>query len=232
MRALQAHLVELGVSFRWRAPVDGLAVEGDRVTGVRVTEAVEGAAPDALAGASYRRTTIEADEVVLAAGVWSDGLARDVGLRLPLRAGKGYSVTLSDPPERPSTPALLSEGRVAITPLASGVRFGGTMEITGVREGVSASRMRGIVKSVLRAFPAFTAEAFAGAPVWYGFRPCSPDGLPYLGRGGRLSNLIVATGHAMMGVSLAPVTGRLVGELLEGKRPSLPLEALSPDRYA
>jgi D-amino-acid dehydrogenase len=236
MRALQAHLVELGVSFRWRAPVDGLAIEGDRVTGVRVTEAIgdgaAGAAPDALPGASYRKTTIEADEVVLAAGVWSDGLARDVGLRLPLRAGKGYSVTLSDPPERPSTPALLSEGRVAITPLASGVRFGGTMEITGVREGVSASRMRGIVKSVLRAFPAFTAEAFAGAPVWYGFRPCSPDGLPYLGRGGRLSNLIVATGHAMMGVSLAPVTGRLVGELLEGKRPSLPLEALSPDRYA
>lgn len=176
--------------------------------------------------------SIPADEVVLAAGVWTQGLARALGLRLPLRAGKGYSVTLADPPQRPSTPALLSEGRVAITPLARGVRFGGTMEITGAREGVSASRVRGIARSVVRAFPAFTPEAITQAPVWYGFRPCSPDGLPYLGRTRRVGNVIVATGHAMMGVSLAPVTGRLVGELLSGERPSLPLEALSPDRYA
>jgi len=251
MRALQAHLVELGVTFRWGARVEGLAMHGDRIEGVRVTEAgaaaVREAAPDGrtagaardpttatpTAPAGTRRTaSIAADEVVLAAGVWTEGLARALDLRLPLRAGKGYSVTLADPPQRPSTPALLSEGRVAITPLEAGVRFGGTMEITRAQEGVSASRMRGIVKSVLRAFPAFTAEAFASAPVWYGFRPCSPDGLPYLGRTGRARNLIVATGHAMMGVSLAPVTGRLVGELLAGERPSLPLEALSPDRYA
>ena len=250
MRALQAHLVELGVTFRWGARVEGLEMNGDLIEGVRVSETGSGPAKgDAAAGparpagarpagtpasqaGSYRNATIAADEVVLAAGVWSGGLARALGLRLPLRAGKGYSVTLADPPQRPSTPALLSEGRVAITPLETGVRFGGTMEITGVREGVSASRMRGIVKSVLRAFPGFTAEAFADAPVWYGFRPCSPDGLPYLGRTGRARNLIVATGHAMMGVSLAPVTGRLVGELLAGERTSLPLETLSPDRYA
>lgn len=243
MRALQAHLIELGVTFRWGARVEGLEILGGRIAGVRVSEAVAGPAKEGGPGASTagipagpagsRHTAaIAADEVVLAAGVWTEGLARALDLRLPLRAGKGYSVTLADPPQRPSTPALLSEGRVAITPLEAGVRFGGTMEITGVREGVSASRMRGIVKSVLRAFPAFTAEAFAGAPVWYGFRPCSPDGLPYLGRTARARNLIVATGHAMMGVSLAPVTGRLVGELLAGERPSLALEPLSPDRYA
>lgn len=244
MNALQAHLIDLGVRFRWRAQVEGLDVRAGRVEAIRVRE-VDGSASGGgastsadAAGASGApagaggTVALPVDEVVLAAGVWTEGLARALDLRLPLRAGKGYSVTLADPPQRPSTPALLSEGRVAITPLESGVRFGGTMEITGVREGVSASRVRGIARSVVRAFPAFTPEAITHAPVWYGFRPCSPDGLPYLGRTQRARNVIVATGHAMMGVSLAPVTGRLVGELLSGERPSLPLEALSPDRYA
>ncbi|MEJ2291683.1 MAG: FAD-dependent oxidoreductase [Deinococcales bacterium] len=230
MRALQAHLEEIGVAFRWGVRVDGMEVTGDRVQGVRVT-GIAGAehpiARDAIGG-----VTITADEVVLAAGVWSEGLARSVGLRLPMRAGKGYSMTLRDPPERPSTPALLAEGHVAVTPLETGVRFGGTMELTGTRGGVNARRVRGIVRSVQRVFPAITPEAFANEPVWYGFRPCSPDGLPYLGRSGSLRNLVVATGHAMIGVSLAPVTGKLVAELLAGSTPSLPLEALSPDRYA
>ena len=230
MRALQHHLEEIGVAFRWGVRVDGLEVNGDRVVGVRVGEV--GAARRPAGQAGTLGVTVTADEVVLAAGVWSEGLARSVGLRLPLRAGKGYSMTLERPPERPSTPAILSEGHVAVTPFERGVRFGGTMELTGVRQGVSASRVRGIVRSVQRVFPAMTAEVFADAPVWYGFRPCSPDGLPYLGRSGSLRNLIVATGHAMIGMSLAPVTGKLVAELLAGRAPSLPLEALSPDRYA
>jgi D-amino-acid dehydrogenase len=248
MDALQAHLVDLGVKFRWRTQVEGLDVRAGRVEAIRVREAAGGPAEGSASGArptaagapdgagtpagARGSVSLPVDDVVLAAGVWTQGLARALDLRLPLRAGKGYSVTLADPPQRPSTPALLSEGRVAITPLERGVRFGGTMEITGVREGVSASRVRGIARSVLRAFPAFTPEAITAAPVWYGFRPCSPDGLPYLGRTQRVRNVIVATGHAMMGVSLAPVTGSLVAQLLSGERPSLPLEALSPDRYA
>jgi D-amino-acid dehydrogenase len=230
MRALQEHLEETGVAFRWGVRVDGLEVSGDRVGGVRVSEAGQTRRPDSHAGTLG--VTLTADEVVLAAGVWSEELARSVGLRLPMRAGKGYSMTVSDPPERPSTPAILSEGHVAVTPFERGVRFGGTMELTGVRQGVSASRVRGIVRSVQRVFPAITPEVFASVPVWYGFRPCSPDGLPYLGRSGSLRNLTVATGHAMIGMSLAPVTGKLVAELLAGRPPSLPLEALSPDRYS
>jgi len=223
MHTLQSELTNEGVRFRWGARVDGLLRRGERVEAVRVAEtaAGEGAGP----------ATIAADEVVLASGVWSQGLARDLGLRLPMRAGKGYSMTLADPPQRPSTPAILSEGHVAVTPLETGVRFGGTMEIAGMRGGVSPSRVRGIVASVQRVFPAIGMQAFEREPVWYGFRPCSPDGLPYLGRTRVARNLIVATGHAMLGVSLAPVTGLLVSELLQGRPPSVPLTALDPDRY-
>jgi D-amino-acid dehydrogenase len=85
---------------------------------------------------------------------------------------------------------------------------------------------------VSRYLPEFTAEDFREIRPWCGLRPCSPDGLPYLGRFARYKNLAVATGHAMMGVSLAPITGRLMAELLSGEAPSISTEALSPDRYS
>lgn len=226
---LQSRLAEMGVAFRWNTRVDGLERDGSVIRRLRLAAADGGrGAPSTSAPGEE----LEADAVVLAAGVWSGGLARSLGLRLPMRAGKGYSMTLAGPPERPATPAILSEGHVALSPLAGGVRIGGTMEITGVREGISESRLRGIKRSVKRALPAFGDGAFAGVRPWYGFRPTTPDGLPYLGRSARATNLVVATGHAMMGVSLAPVTGKLVGEVLQDLPASLPLGLLSPDRYA
>lgn len=222
MRTLRSRLEEDHVAFLWGVAVESLAADRGRVRGVRVAPTQANVQP---------RELIEADEVVLAAGIWSEALARPLGLRMPMRAGKGYSMTLGDAPELPSTPVMLAEGRVAVSPLIDGVRFGGTMEITGIREGVSSNRVRGIVKSAIQAFPSFREEHFRSAPVWYGFRPCSPDGLPYVGRTRHVENLIIATGHAMMGISLAPVTGRIVAELLEGRPTDLPVEALSPDRY-
>jgi D-amino-acid dehydrogenase len=229
MRTLQDEARNSGVAFRWGACVERLERTSDEIRRLHLIEDDDGSGPPA---SSPRRVTLEADDVVLAAGVWSERLARSAGLRLPMRAGKGYSLTLSAPSMRPSTPAILSEGHVALAPMGTGVRFGGTMEVTGLREGVSESRVRGIKRSVQRVFPDLGEEAFAGVVPWYGFRPTSPDGLPYVGRYGGVRNLVVATGHAMIGVSLAPATGRLVGELLLGGSPSHPLEALSPDRYA
>lgn len=216
MSSLRVHLKSEQVEFCWNTAVQGLAVDGARVAGVLVEDG----------------TLMPADEVVLAAGVWSGDLARSAGLRIPMLAGKGYSMTVGDPPERPSTPVILSEGRVAVSPLRDSVRFGGTMEVTGVREGVAAGRVRGIVKSVIDAFPTFREEEFSSTTVWYGFRPFSPDGLPYLGRTRRVRNLTIATGHAMMGVSLAPITGMIVSDLLQGQAPRQPIELLSPDRYS
>ena len=106
------------------------------------------------------------------------------------------------------------------------------MEIAGNDLSVNPRRVAGIVKSVPRYYPAFSEADFADLPTWSGLRPVSPDGLPYLGRTKKWSNVVVATGHAMMGLSLGPVSGKLVGEVLAGESPSIALELLNPDRFA
>jgi len=112
------------------------------------------------------------------------------------------------------------------------LRVGGTMELTGIDTTVDPARVRGIVKAVPRYLPDFEPGDFEGVPAWAGLRPCPPDGLPYVGRTRRFRNLTVATGHSMMGVSLAPITGRLVAAMLAGAPPSIDVAALSPDRYS
>jgi D-amino-acid dehydrogenase len=175
---------------------------------------------------------VTADEYVLCAGIWSTALARDLGLRLPMQAGKGYSLTLPEPRRLPSLGAILTEARVAVTPMGSALRVGGTMELTGLDESIDAARVRGIVNAVARYYPEFAASDFARVPAWCGLRPCSPDGIPYVGRFERYRNLSAATGHAMMGVSLGPITGKLMAEILSDEKPSLDIAALRPDRYA
>jgi D-amino-acid dehydrogenase len=175
---------------------------------------------------------IEADELVLCAGVWSTQLVRDLAIALPMQAGKGYSLTLDPAPVRPRVCAILSEARVAMTPMGGGVRFGGTMELTSIDETINPIRVSGIVKSVARYYPDVTPSHFEHASILSGLRPCSPDGLPYIGRFDRFENLSTATGHAMMGVSLAPITGKLIAEVVSDEPPSLPITALRPDRYS
>ena len=175
---------------------------------------------------------IQADEFVLCAGIWSSELARELGLRLPMQAGKGYSLTVEKGSMSARRCAILSEARAAMTPMGGMLRFGGTMEITDIDETVDRARVRGIAKSIGTYFPEMTPEVLARAVIRTGLRPCSPDGLPYVGRFSRFANLSAATGHAMMGVSLAPITGTLIAEVLSGERTSIPIAALSPDRYA
>jgi D-amino-acid dehydrogenase len=100
-----------------------------------------------------------------------------------------------------------------------------------LNETVAPARVRGIQRSFCQYYPAFTETDFAGIEPWKGLRPCSPDGLPYLGRSKKITNLIVATGHAMMGLSLGGITGKLVGQLLLEEKPSVDLQLLDPERY-
>lgn len=213
--ALQAECARLGVAFTWQAEVRRLRAAGSR-----------------LAAAQIDTAEVEFDELVLCGGSWSPVLMRELGLRLPLQAGKGYSLTLPHPRELPQLCSILTEARLAVTPMGTGLRFGGTMEIAGLTETINPARVRGIINSVPEYFPKFTPADFAGVTPWQGLRPCSPDGLPYLGRTAKYENLVVATGHAMMGMSLSPITGQLVSELVSGEKPAFPLELLSPDRFA
>jgi len=178
------------------------------------------------------RGAVDADEFVICGGAWTAEIARQLKLRLPMQAGKGYSLTLPTPRKQPAHAMILSEARVAVTPMGSALRFGGTMEITGNDLSVNPARIRGIVKAVTTYLPDFSADDLQQVQPWAGLRPCSPDGLPYIGRFASFDNLSVAAGHAMMGLSLGPITGKLMSELLSGAAPSIPIERLSPDRYA
>ncbi len=216
MDGLQTRLEDSGCEFVWNAEVTGLRENGGVVEAVATTEG-----------------DIESDEFVVSGGVWSSELLRQCGLSLPMQAGKGYSLTLSQPAQLPTVCSILTEARVAVTPIGTALRFGGTMEIVGNDESISDSRVKGIIHSVSDYYPRFSPNDFAGLTPWVGLRPCSPDGLPYLGRTRRFKNLIVSTGHAMMGISLALVSGQMVADLVDHK----PIEGIdglglmSPDRY-
>ena len=215
MAALVGQLIKAGARFSWQTDVEGWRVQNERIVAARTS------AGDILA-----------DEYVLAGGVWSSELAREVGHALPMEAGKGYSLTLDAPPRLPRLCAILSEARVAMTPMDRSLRFGGTMELAGVDTEVDLARVRGIAESVGRYLPDFPARIFQSVRAWSGLRPCSPDGLPYLGRWPEPANLVAATGHAMMGVSLGPVTGELVAEIISDEAPSIALDLVRPDRFA
>jgi D-amino-acid dehydrogenase len=148
-----------------------------------------------------------------------------------MQAGKGYSLTLAQPRQLPTICCIFTKARVAVTPMSGALRFGGTMEIAGLNEEINPVRVRGIVNSVPKYFPEFSPDDFAGVQPWCGLRPCSPDGLPYVGRTARYANLAIATGHAMMGLSLGPITGKLMAEILSDEEPSLEIDLLNPDRY-
>jgi D-amino-acid dehydrogenase len=187
--------------------------------------------PSAVRAAMTTQGEIGGDEFVLAAGSWTPVLARALGLRLPMQPGKGYSLTLDSPRQLPRRSLILEEARVAVTPMGSSLRVGGTMELAGYDLRINPPRIRGMTRSLSRYLPAFRPEDFASIRPWCGLRPCTPDGLPYVGRTRRWPNVVVASGHAMMGVSMGPITGKLVSEIVSGDAPSVDLAGLSAERF-
>lgn len=170
--------------------------------------------------------------VVLATGSWSREVAALLGVNIPMVAGRGYSITTDDERFRVNYPSVLMEGRVAITPMNGRTRFGGTMEITSMKVPARMQRVKGILDAVKRYFPEFEIPMPAPEQVWYGYRPCSADGLPYIGRTSRMKNLIVATGHSMLGLSLGAGTGKLVAEIADEHTPSMDIRPFNADRFA
>lgn len=214
MDGLRARILEMGAEI----------VEGTEVTGLKSA----GGGVVSLNGVAVP----PASQIVLACGSWTGDLLKSIGKRLPMQAGKGYSLTLDSPRELPELCSILSEAKVAVTPINGQLRFAGTMEICGNDLSVNPRRVHGIVRSACQYFPSYGEEDFQDVRPWAGLRPCSPDGLPYIGRVSGYSNLTVATGHSMMGVSMGPMTGRLVAEILGATAPSLDISKLDPMRFS
>jgi D-amino-acid dehydrogenase len=174
----------------------------------------------------------EADAVVLATGSWSRQVAALMDVKVAMMPGRGYSYTLENSPYKVNYPAVLIEGRAAITPMdGNKIRFGGTMEITSHKTPPRSNRVQGILDAVKRYYPEFDIPMPTMDKIWYGYRPVSADGLPYIGRSKKIDNLVVATGHSMLGLSLGAGTGKLVSEILQGKPTSMNITPFNPDRF-
>jgi D-amino-acid dehydrogenase len=214
VRALADFLVARGVPIHTGVPVTGFETQGERVTALQT-------ASGALA----------ADEFVLASGAWSASLLRGLRIRLLQQPGKGYSVALENPPRLPAIPAVLREAKVAVTPMDNFLRFAGTLELAGLDTSITQRRVDAILKALPQYFDDLDLTGVDRRGTWSGLRPCTPDGLPYLGRFRRYPNLVAATGHAMIGITMAPATGKLVSQIVQGLEPEIDIGALGPERF-
>jgi D-amino-acid dehydrogenase len=204
------------VELRTRAEVADVTVRGQAATGVRLSDG----------------EALEADAVVLATGAYSPELARRLGLDLPLQPAKGYH--LDRTPREGETPALrttcmLGETSVFCTPMDGFLRFAGTLEFSGANHEIRRSRLEQLTKSASEYLEG-VGEAESRSE-WCGLRPCIADGLPAVGPVPGCAGAFIATGHAMLGLTLGPVTGKLVSEYVLDGSTSLDIGALGPDRF-
>ena len=234
MQQLPALLEKRGVRIVRQAEVTGFEKKNGKITGVRY-QSGQGAEQEGVA---------EQDLVVLAAGSWSPKIAGMAGESMLLMPGKGYSTTLDQPVKTLRHPCILLEAKVALTPWAGRLRIGSTMEIGAVNDRILFPRVKGLLEAVPRYLPGYQDDPQfqkltdwadlknnLREKIWFGFRPVSADGMPYIGFAKNTPNLIIATGHAMLGLSLGAGTGKVVAELASGQATSVPMEAFDPGRF-
>lgn len=232
MKKLPALLEKRGVKILRNAEVIGFHKENGKITAVRYR------------GANNEQQTTSSDLTILAAGSWSPQIAKMAGERIPLMPGKGYSMTVDTPRQLLRYPCILLEAKVALTPWATSLRIGSTMEIGPVNDRILFPRVQGILEAVPKFLPGYADDPVfreladferlkknVREKVWFGFRPVSADGLPYIGFAKKTDNLLIATGHAMIGLSMGAGTGKLVAEMAGGKPTSVGVEAFDPKRY-
>ena len=176
-----------------------------------------------------KKNEIFGDEFVIAAGAWSENLLKKLRIKLLIQAGKGYRINLLKNTGI-SYPAILLEDKVAVTPMDGFTRFGGTMEISGLNTKINFKRVNAIAKSSEEYYEGLKISSQNINDAQCGLRPLSPDGLPFIGRHSSYNNLVLATGHSMMGWSLGPVTGKLVSEIISGKKESISIDPFNPER--
>jgi D-amino-acid dehydrogenase len=212
MTEMKAYLQESGVVFHKNEKIQDITFSNETIRSV-----------------SSSTKTYTADEFILAAGSWSKILSKKLGIKLLLEAGKGYRINV----ERDigiTTPAILAEAKVAVTPMQGFTRFAGTMEVAGINHDINPVRVNAIANAASQFYPEVEVTDTEKNNVACGLRPVSPDGMPYIGKSNTYKNFTIATGHAMMGWSIGPATGKLVSEIISDQKPSLNLDIYHPDR--
>jgi len=172
---------------------------------------------------------LEAEQVILAAGALTPSIAKDLKLNIPIQPARGYSMTMSANKTMPSHALILGERRIAVSPMAGLLRFTGRLEVGNFSmepNPVWLGRIENSAREYLR-----LDEKLDVKETWAGLRPTTPDGVPIIGKSPRHENLFLATGHAMLGLSLAPGTGQVVSQLLNGHEPAFSLSPMRLERF-
>jgi len=168
-------------------------------------------------------------QVVLATGAWSAKLAAPLGLRLPVQPAKGYSITIQRPDDFPELHMHLGESKIAVTPMAEHLRFAGTLEMAGLDLSINQRRVDAIRRGVT---DFLNVDPHRGlVEIWRGLRPLSPDTLPIIGPSPKQDNLILCTGHGMLGISQGPISGKLAAQMVAGVKPDLDPAPLRLERF-
>ncbi|NML23949.1 FAD-dependent oxidoreductase [Pseudoflavitalea sp. G-6-1-2] len=213
MRTMKAHLEKAGVRFQLNTTITGFEKQGDKVTAVLTDKG-----------------KFDCGELVLTPGSWLPELNKQLGIHMLLQGGKGYSMTFEKIERNLKYPAILVDHRTAMTPMGADLRMGGTMEISGLGSPTLIKRAQAIFNAAKLYYPDLPVSFPATEKIWSGYRPLTPDGLPYIGRHSRYSNLVIACGHAMLGLSLAAGTGKLVEELVSHSPTSIDCSAFNVER--
>ena len=214
MIALKNYLAANGVQFQLNTTVTGFEKLTSKISAV-ITD----------------KGRFDVEQIVLATGSWLPAVAKMMGIKLLLQPGKGYSYTYPYVEKNIKYPAILVDGRCAITPWGNQLRIGGTMELSGINNKVLIKRMQGIYDSARNFYPGLKIDLPPEDKIWNGLRPVTPDGLPYIGKVANFSNVVIAGGHAMLGISQGTGTGKLVCEIIGNKKTSINLEVFSPKRF-
>lgn len=206
------YLESIGVTFAENCAMESIEKTAMRVSSLRTSSG-----------------TMHADHFVIAAGAWSTKLAGYFGCNIPIEPGKGYSVTMQRPQICPRYPMLLPEHHVGVTPFVDGYRLGSMMEFVGFNASIPEKR----IQQLRDAAKPYLADPLGGGNQnsWFGWRPMTWDSLPIIGRVPRLENTYLATGHNMLGMSLATASGKLVAEILQGMTPHIDARPFSPARF-
>lgn len=212
VNALAQEILTHGGEILENAELTDLEISGNKVTGVRTTSGL-----------------IKANQVIMATGSWSKDLAKKLRLRVPILGGKGYALIVPPLDIQPQHPMMLVEKKIAITPRKNSLRIAGTLELVDQDFSITQRRVEAIKKG---------AREFLNLPeelkveeLWAGLRPCTPDGVPLIGYHAKITNLMMAVGHQMLGLQSGTGTGLLVADLVEGKIPFVDMKVLDANRF-
>ncbi|MCB1462818.1 MAG: FAD-dependent oxidoreductase [Nitratireductor sp.] len=215
VKDLAAHVVEKGGRLVI-ADAEDIVRKGGKVAGVRVT-ANDG-----------RAETIDCDAAIIAAGVWSGGLTRKLGLSVPLEAERGYHLELWEPSVMPRAPVMIASGKFVVTPMEGRLRLAGIVEFGGLEAPPSRAPFALLERQIRAALPGL---AWKESSEWLGFRPAPADSIPVIGEVPGLANAYLGFGHHHVGLTGGPKTGRVLAQLVSRRAPNIDLAPYAPSRF-